>query len=126
MIPAADRGIDRAMKHRSNPPGRRFILVFALLPLFYLAVPPAARAQAPVTLEHLNVELWPEFDRPSAVLVLLEATLTAGTPLPATVELPMPAAAGIPHAVAKQGTDGQLYVADFTREVKGDAALHSA
>lgn len=106
------------MKH----PWRQIILVSQILSMLCLSLASSAHAQTPAKLEHLNVELWPEFDRPSAVLVLLEAKLAASSVLPATVKLPMPAAAGIPHAVAKRGSDGQLYVADFTREVKGDTA----
>jgi hypothetical protein len=43
--------------------------------------------------------------------------------LPAQIDLPIPAAVGIPHAVAKRGPDGKLYLAAATREVDGEWAV---
>jgi len=79
----------------------------------------ATAATAQVRLERLEVVLWPEYDRP-AVLVILNATLSADTELPAIVPMPMPTAAGAPHAVAKQGPNGNLLVAQHSVEVDGD------
>jgi len=76
------------------------------LALLALAAGPAAQ-QAPVGLQHLEVALWPEFDRP-AVLVIYRFQLSASTPLPARVALPIPAGAGEPHALAYVAPDGQL------------------
>jgi hypothetical protein len=45
--------------------------------------------------------------------------LTPDTPLPAQVQLPIPASAGNPHAVAKRTADGRLLTLPFEREVKG-------
>lgn len=47
------------------------------------------QGQTAVTLQTLNVELWPDYDR-EAVLVLLTGTLASNTPLPATLTLPLP------------------------------------
>lgn len=77
----------------------------------------AQEASAPIN--HLEVSLWPEFDR-SAMLVIYRFELAADTPLPARVELPVPAASGQPHAVAWLGADGGLYDADFTSESAGE------
>ena len=65
--------------------------LFYLLLLFIL---PASlvQAQTAVTLESLNVELWPDYDR-EAVLVLLPGTLPAGTALPVTITVPLPTGA---------------------------------
>jgi hypothetical protein len=71
----------------------------------------AQTATAPV--EHLEVALWPEFDR-QAMLVIYRFELPADTPLPARVALPVPAASGQPHAVAWQDAEGVLYDAVFT------------
>lgn len=79
----------------------------------------ATAGAAQVRLDRLEVVLWPEYDRPS-VLVILNATLSADTALPAIVPLPMPTAAGSPHAVAKQGPNGNLLVAQHSVEVNGD------
>jgi hypothetical protein len=59
-----------------------------------------ARAQAPVSaLESLEVGIWPDYDRPSA-LVLLSGTLGPEVPLPATVTVPVPEDAQL-NAVAR-------------------------
>jgi hypothetical protein len=66
----------------------------ALLPLA------AAWGQGPVTaLESLAIFLWPDYDRPS-VLVLLTGTLGTDAPLPAVVSLPLPLDAQL-NAVAR-------------------------
>jgi hypothetical protein len=77
----------------------------------------AQGATAPI--DHLEVDLWPEFDQP-AMLVIYHFELAADTPLPARVALPVPAASGPPHAVAWQNADGGLFDAVFTSESAGD------
>ena len=69
--------------------------------------------------ERLEVAIWPEYDRP-AVLVIVSVTLAAETTLPTIVPLPMPASAGVPHAVAMRGEDGGLLVAQHTVETTGE------
>jgi len=85
---------------------RRMSRVGYCLALLALAAGPAAQ-QAPVGLQHLEVALWPEFDRP-AVLVIYRFELSPTTPLPARVALPIPAGAGELHALAYLDPDGQL------------------
>ena len=85
---------------------RRMSRVGYCLALLALAAGPAAQ-QAPVGLQHLEVALWPEFDRP-AVLVIYRFELSPTTPLPARVALPIPAGAGELHALAYVDPDGQL------------------
>jgi ribosomal protein S14 len=61
-----------------------------LLLLLYTLLPTSlTQAQTAVTLQTLEVELWPDYDR-EAVLVLLTGTLSASTPLPATITIPLP------------------------------------
>jgi len=96
---------------------KRLILAVASIVL----VSSAATAETQPRLARLQVELWPEYDRP-AVLVMLQGWLAADAALPATVRLPMPAQAGRPHAVAKRAADGALLMAQHTVEVKGDWA----
>ena len=74
-------------------------------------------------LDKVSVEMWPEYDRPAAVLVLYEVTLPVTTVLPTVVRLPVPKAVAAPHAVAKHGPDGGLYHTDFTREESGEFAV---
>jgi hypothetical protein len=81
---------------------------------------PAAAQEGPVV-ESLDIALWPEYDR-DAVLVIYRLELSPETSLPTQVTVPVPAAVGEPYAVAMRTEDGQLFVADFTREVDGDWA----
>jgi hypothetical protein len=73
-------------------------------------------------LDRVQVALWPEYDR-AATLVILQAQLPAGTPVPAAISLPIPAQVGEPSAVAFVGEDGTLLTADYTRTVRGDWAV---
>jgi len=74
--------------------------VWLLAPLLGLLPLAAARGQGPVTaLENLEILLWPDYDRPS-VLVLLTGTLGANAPLPAVVTVPLPLDAQL-NAVAR-------------------------
>jgi hypothetical protein len=75
-------------------------------------------------LERLELALWPEYDR-SAVLVIYQAQVPAGTPLPATVSLPIPAAIGEPHAVALRGAEGMLLEANYQLVQHGEWATVS-
>lgn len=77
--------------------------------------------QATSPLESVEVHLWPEYDR-MAVLVIYRITLPAAASLPATVEVPIPAVAGEPYAVAVRNSEGDLLNAAYTRVVQGDRA----
>lgn len=95
-------------------------LVLILLALI-LIMPAAAAAQAEITIERMEVDLWPEYDRPD-VLVIYHIFLPATTVFPAELSLRIPAAAGDPYNVAVRDTDGNLYVVDYTRQVEGEWA----
>jgi hypothetical protein len=79
--------------------------------LLLVGVASDLHAQPPV--ERLKVSIWPEFDRPEA-LVILEAWVPAGE-LPTLFDFPIPAEVGSPNAVAKRGYDGRLYDAVHER-----------
>jgi hypothetical protein len=82
------------------------LLLLGLI-LAALGAPFQAMAQAEVTrLTELAVELWPDYDRPS-VLVLLTGALPEDAALPATLSIPYPAGAEI-HAVASFNETGVL------------------
>ena len=72
-----------------------------------------------VPLERLEVALWPEYDRPG-VLVIYRFQLSAESPLPAQVRLPIPASIGQPNAVAWQDDDQALYDAVYAVETAGE------
>jgi hypothetical protein len=78
--------------------------------LLYTAV---AHAQTPAnTLPELLVELWPDYDEPS-VLVLLTGALPADAALPATLTLPLPEDAAL-NAVASIDATGAMLNTDYT------------
>ncbi|MGB9673785.1 MAG: zinc-ribbon domain-containing protein [Anaerolineales bacterium] len=76
-------------------------------------------AQTPLVLRTLEVDLWPEYDRPS-VLVIYHITLPADLKLPQELKIRIPTAAGEPNAVAVREADGSLLKIAYTRKVLGD------
>jgi len=85
-----------------------------------LAAP--ARAAQEAAVEHLQVSLWPEYDRPD-VLVMLDGELASEVALPATLALPIPDGV-TPHAVAWRDTTG-LKVANYRIETRNGHTLVS-
>lgn len=77
------------------------LVVFAIMPLLApAAAPPAgSAAEEKPRFASLEVEIWPEFDRRGAALVILTGELAADLALPATVSLRVPASSD-PTAVA--------------------------
>jgi len=98
---------------------RKWVLPFLLILSLFL--PLGVRAQTPFALDSVQVQIWPEYDKPS-VLVIYQMTLPATTTLPATVSVRIPTAAGDPNAVAVHQVDGSLVNVDMTRQVNGDWA----
>ena len=78
-----------------------------------------AQAQQDITLSVVKVDLWPEFDRPT-MLVIYHITLPDQAILPATISLSIPTAAGTPNAVAIKQPDGALITIPYTQEADGD------
>ena len=110
--------------HSTGQPFRPILNGVARLVIWALALgcalgPSAASAQAEVSLSALQVSIWPEYDRPS-VLVILDGELDPAVTLPASVGIRIPAAGGTPHAVAVTGADGQLLSATYTTRPEGD------
>jgi hypothetical protein len=90
-----------------------------LLPVLALAQAGAAPKGNP-RLASLNIEIWPEYDRPAA-LVILRGALAEGVKLPAAVTLRLPAASGGPAAVAYSVTaDGNLLNLKHERASAGE------
>jgi hypothetical protein len=67
---------------------KRNLLLLTILVTLMSPVPGFAQNPAPA-IETLNIELWPDYDRAS-VLVLLTGKLPDNIPLPASVTLPLP------------------------------------
>jgi hypothetical protein len=98
---------------------RKWILLLMLGTWF--AFPMRALAQEGITLASVEVNLWPEYDR-AEMLVIEYILLTPDTPLPATVELRIPAGVSTPHVVAV-GASPDLVTdqgVEFTTRSEGD------
>jgi hypothetical protein len=93
----------------------RCLWILALLTLWV----PATHAQTVPTLATLRIEVWPEYDRPTA-LVILDGELDSGVPLPAALSLRLPAA---PFAVATRNTQNQLVDTAYTPQEQGTEVL---
>jgi hypothetical protein len=92
------------------------LFLFSMILLF---VPVLTRAQQGITLTFVEVDLWPEFDRPT-MLVIYHITLPAQAGLPVSMSLRIPAAVGTPNAVAVKQPDGALITVPYTQQTDGD------
>jgi hypothetical protein len=79
-----------------------FVLIAGLL------LPLPVRAQNPVQVDRMQINIWPEYDRRS-ILVIYRLTLAQTTSLPAEMTISIPAAAQVPFNVAFEDVDGLLY-----------------
>jgi hypothetical protein len=89
-----------------------------ILVLGALAFPFSARAQTPVTLSSFQVQLWPEYDQPS-VLVIYDFTLPTATKLPLNIPVRFPKDGNL-IAVASQAADGSLLNTSYLGPSVGD------
>ena len=96
--------------------------IFGLLLLFILTIPGGVFAQEDLSLSSLEVDLWPEYDRPN-VLVIYHATLPPEISLPVELTFRIPVEAGNPNAVAVRQVDGSLISVAYDRQVNGEWGL---
>jgi len=100
---------------------RKWFFVFMIIVLFL--IPVSAQAQTGITFSSVKVQIWPEYDQPS-VLVIYNYALAEDIPLPTSLELRIPVQASI-NAVAFVDDVGNLLTADYERKVSGDWAIIS-
>jgi len=81
-----------------------------------------AQAQDAIVFASVEIDLWPEFDRP-ATLVIVNARLEPDVPLPAELSLRIPTAAGAPHAVAARDANGEMLNTPYTTTAAGDLTI---
>ena len=93
---------------------RRFFLIITIGLL--LVFPSLASAQGSVTLSSLNIQLWPEYDQPS-MLVLADFELPATTLFPVKLTFHIPEDANL-VAVATYSTEGSLINAMYEGPTK--------
>jgi hypothetical protein len=93
---------------------RKAAFVFILLAII-LFIPTLAFGQGQLKLASLEVDLWPEYDRPE-VLVIYRLGLPPNASLPVEFSLRIPAASGAPNAVAAKQPDGSLITLPYTTQ----------
>lgn len=96
---------------------RRWLAVLILLGVF--AIPFAVEAQTPIKLSMLQVQLWPEYDQ-SSMLVIYDFKLPDSVKLPISVAMTFPKEAHL-VAVASQASDGSLVNTDYLGPTVGDS-----
>jgi hypothetical protein len=85
-----------------------------------LLLPVTAHAQQGISIARLNVQLWPEYDRPS-MLAIYDFSLAEGSALPAQVTIRIPENADL-NAVAHQ-EEGSLVNVPYDTPVQEDGWL---
>jgi len=79
---------------------RRAVVLMVLIILIFSPATHSAQAQSVPRLATLVIDVWPEFDRANAVLVIYRGEFAADTPVPELIKIRIPASAGEPSAVA--------------------------
>jgi hypothetical protein len=95
---------------------------FPFLLILVLVFPSPVEAQGTVTFATLEIDLWPEYDRPE-MLVIYRIELSSDVSIPVELSIRIPAAAGEPNAIAVRDLNGNLLNAPYERSVQGDWAL---
>ena len=100
---------------------KRFLTLFLLAGAFWLLflLPRVVRAQNPVKYSSLEIDLWPEYDRP-AMLLIYRAILDPGVSLPAQLIVRIPSAAGKPTAVAVGTALDSVADVEYQQQVSGE------
>lgn len=99
-------------------PKFQWILLGLSLSLLLVILP--AYAQSNIAFSSMQIDLWPEYDRPE-MLVVVRMTLASDVQLPASLSIRIPAAAGDPSALAQASAGGSLMnIVEFTSVVDGD------
>jgi hypothetical protein len=88
---------------------RKWLVILFFAGVF--GIPFSAHAQNPIKLSSLQVQLWPEYDQPS-MLVIYDLKLPDGMLLPVNVSIGIPKDANL-VAVASQTADGKLINTDY-------------
>ncbi len=95
---------------------RRIIFLFLCLALL---TPVNSAAQKDLTFSAIEVDLWPEYDRTS-MLVIYRITLAPSVSLPASLAVRIPSRSGVPNAVAARQPDSSLINIPYNLESSTD------
>jgi hypothetical protein len=94
------------------------LLIFLTLLLVCL-IPISSSAQTQPAFASLMLDLWPEFDKPT-MLVMYQLTLSPQVKLPAEIRMRIPASAGVPNAVANCQPDGGCFNSPYQQSRSGE------
>lgn len=99
---------------------RLFLALSLSLSFVFTAFDSSVGAEQELTLKRVEVDIWPEYDRPD-VLVMYTIYLSDQTPLPAKLSLRIPLAAGQFSALAVmvEGTLRDVAPQDYQTEIEG-------
>ena len=95
----------------------------ALMLAFLLLAGSAARAQTWPRFAGLQVDLWPEYDRRGAVLVIVKGELAPDVALPATVSLRVPGSSEVTAVAFGTAPGSQLFNLAYDRTRAGDDSI---
>jgi hypothetical protein len=107
-----------------NPTRRTWLaaaLLAVTLALAAAALPAPAQAQAEVAIDTVTVRVWPEFDRPAA-LVFYVGDLPVDTSFPVDIRIPVPDGVDVNAVAYTDETTGDLLSADYD-VVDGEVAM---
>jgi ribosomal protein L40E len=86
--------------------------------ILLIIVPVQSRAQNDISFSFIEIDLWPEFDQPT-MLVIYRLTLKPTVSFPAEIHFRIPSQAGRPNAVAGRQPDGVLINVPYEQEAEG-------
>jgi hypothetical protein len=89
----------------------KLIILLLLTGIFFCSA--AQVPAADLKISHMEVDIWPEYDQPS-VLLIFRISFSADANYPARISLRIPASAGSPYSVAMKDLDGLLYDLEYT------------
>ena len=97
---------------------KRWFFAFVFI-ISFVFTGASVQAQTPVEIDQLQVDIWPEFDRPE-VLVIYHIIISANSTLPAQISMRIPRRANSPYNVAMKDVDGMLYNLQYDQTIEGD------
>jgi hypothetical protein len=97
--------------------------ILTLTAMIFIVAAFPSHAQSATHISNMRVDIWPEFDHPS-VLVIYHITLATDTSLPVVLDLRIPIQATV-NAVAEVDPSSGLIIADYSRAVNGEWATLS-
>ena len=110
------------MRFREGKSQHLSVFLFLLLCLACLFPVGDVKAENVITLDTVEIDIWPEYDQPS-VLVIMHIFISPATTLPTALELHIPSRVGNPTQVAVRQADGDLVDSPYGRVIEGNLSV---